>query len=219
MYELDRYLVKFINQIIEILPDIIGALIILIVGWIIAIFIAAVVRKALIWMNLDSWMAKTGMGNEGIRQANPKLRPSILLSSIAKWLVILGASGMASEILNLEGVSTFIGTLLAFVPNILIAIIIISIGLITAHKVSELIMTATGKSSVPSGNREVMSLIAKYAILVFTTMAALTQLHIVPRLIEIAFAGLVFALALAFGLGGREHASNWIATMKSKSRI
>lgn len=206
---------RIANEIALTLPDIIGALIVLVIGWIIALIVAGIARHALLWMGIDGWLAKSGVNKT---PQSSKTRPSNIIAAFIKWLIILGAAGVAAEILNLASVSAFIGSLIAYVPNILVAAVILIIGFIAAQRVSELVDTSSGFSRIPEHSRLLISKAAKYAIIVFAVMAALTQLNIVPRLIEIAFAGLVFAAALAFGLGGREHANEFIAKMKDKSR-
>ncbi len=204
-------------QVMQLLPNLLGALIVLFIGWIISLIVFTIVYKMLRWIGLDRVIRQSGAPGTVVQQADSKGGLSYILASLVKWLVILGAAGVAAEILNLMGVSAFIGTLIAYVPNILVAIAILVIGFVTAQKVSDFISESTRLSTISRENQRFLSMVAKYGIIIFAVMAALTQLNIVPRLIEIAFTGLVFALALAFGLGGRDHASQWIGKMKERT--
>ncbi|HEU4677775.1 MAG TPA: hypothetical protein VFS75_03615 [Candidatus Paceibacterota bacterium] len=204
-----------LNELAASLPNIAGAVLIILIGWVIAVIVAAIVRRGLQWMGADGLFEKTGVNRSPI---SSRTRVSNVVGAFVKWLIILGAVGIAAEIVHLDGVAAFIGSLFAYVPNILVAAVILVVGFITADKVSALIGASTTFSSLSKDGRMLVTQAAKYGIIVFSVMAALTQLNIVPQLIEIAFAGLVFALALAFGLGGREHASELIARLKTKSK-
>lgn len=209
------YLDAFVVRLSEMLPQLLGAALALLIGWIIAVIVATIVRRVLEWMGIDRVLQTAGVSDKVPKGSIGRL--SDILASLVKWIIIIGAVGIAADILNLTGVSAFTGSLLAYVPNVLIAMVILIIGFVTAQKISQVVEASTTLASMRGASREVIGKIARYGIIVFSIMAALTQLNIVPRLIEIAFAGLVFALALAFGLGGRDHASQWIENLKNKA--
>lgn len=216
--DINAYFFALWVRFVDYVPQIISAILVLLIGWIIAVIVAAIVRKVLAFTGVDAWVGRTGL-NERLK-LHPKSRYALvsgLMGSIAKWVILLGAIGVAADILALPGVRAFVGTILAYIPNVIVAVLILAIGMVAAQLLSEAVSAGLGAAHLPGANRTVLASIAKYAVIVFAVMAALTQLHIVPMLIQIAFAGLVFALALAFGLGGREHASQWIASMKNSS--
>lgn len=209
------YIDRLWIQVTEFLPNLFGAAIALVVGWIIAEIVAAITRQGLILLGTDRLM---GTVRTNAVPTSLRANPSTIVAEVVKWLIILGAVGVAADTLNLAGVSTFIGSVLAYVPNIIVATIIIVVGLIAAERVSALVRAGTGMAALSERSRYAVSQIVRYGLIIFAVMAALTQLNIVPRLIEIAFAGLIFTLALAFGLGGRDHASEWIASLKNRSQ-
>jgi hypothetical protein len=202
-------------RFIDFLPNLLGAVIVLLIGWLAAVIVAAVVRKVLRFTGVDGWVARSGLNERMHMRVNSKYSlVSNLLASIAFWIIFVGSVGIAADMLQLVGVSAFIGSILAFMPNVIVAVLILTVGLVASNLASEAVQTGESAAKLPGGNPRMLGALVRYSIIVFAVMAALTQLHIVPDLIQIAFAGLVFSLALAFGLGGRDHADRWIASMK-----
>ncbi len=216
--DINAYFLALWIRFAQYVPQMISAVLVLLLGWLAAEIAAVVVRRAVAFTGADAWVGRTGL-NEQLKLA-PHSRYALvsnLMGSIAKWAILLGAVGVAADILGLPGVRAFVGTIIAYIPNVVVAVLILAIGMVAAQLLSASVAAGLGAAHMPGANRAVLAGIAKYAVIVFAVMAALTQLNIVPALIQIAFAGLVFALSLAFGLGGREHASQWIAKMKSSS--
>jgi hypothetical protein len=202
-------------RFIDFLPQLIGAVIVLIIGWVVAVILASLVRRLVRFSGIDGYVERTGLNRRlNIREQSSWALVSNVVASIVKWVIVIGTVGIAANMLNLPGVQQFIGTILAYIPNVIVAIIILTIGVVAAQIVSELVMAGESLFGLTQRSRIILSRVARYAIIVFSVMAALTQLNIVPQLIEIAFAGMVLALALAFGLGGREHAREWIANLR-----
>jgi hypothetical protein len=205
-------------RFLDIVPQLLGAVLTLIIGIVLAIVVAAVVRRVLRFTGIDAWVAKAGLNQRlNIRDGSAYALVSNLVASIVKWVIILGTIGVAADVLQLTGVRAFIGAILAYIPNVIVAILILTIGVIASQIVAEVVGVGESALDVSSSTRRVLTSVARYAIIIFAAMAALIQLNIVPQLIEIAFAGLVFALALSFGLGGREHASQWISDLKRQA--
>ncbi len=199
-------------------PNITAAILVLLVGWAIAAIVAMVIRQVFGFTGIDGWVARAGINDRlRLRAGSRYSLVSNLVASIVFWIIMVGAVGIAADALHLTGVSAFIGSILAFMPNVIVAVLILTVGLIASNLASQAVMAGETAAAVPGGNPRILGMLVRYAILVFAIMAALTQLQIVPQLIEIAFAGLVLALALAFGLGGRDHADRWISSMRANS--
>jgi hypothetical protein len=202
------------NEFLAYLPQIIYAIIVVIIGWILGVLLGKVARRLIRYTHVDEAIDRSGLN----QRLNFKRRYALLsnfMGMVVKWIIIIGALGVAADMLNIPGVNAFIAAILAYIPNVIVAVIILTVGVIAAEFVADLVATSLAAARIPVTNGTLIASIARYAIIVFSVMAALTQLRIVPQLIEIAFAGVVFALALAFGLGGRDHASDFIRKLRN----
>ncbi len=205
--------VQFVNYI----PQVIVAILILAIGWIVASVVASIVRRILRFTGVDNWVEHTGLNTRfKLHPGSRYALVSNLVASIVSWVIILGAVGIAADTLHLTGVQSFIGAILAFIPNVIVAVIILTIGMIASQLLSEVVTASTSAAKVP-GNRKLLGSLTRYAVIIFSVTAALFQLHVVPELIEIGFAGLVLALAISFGLGGKDHADQCISDLKKQA--
>jgi hypothetical protein len=216
--DITAYLSAMWTRFFDFLPQLITAIIILVIGWLVAYALAAVVRSLVRYSGLDRWVERARLNHRlSIEEGSKYAFASNLAASLVKWIVMIVTLGFAADVLGLPGVRAFIGTILAYIPNVIVAVVILAIGIVASQIVSEFIAIGEMMLDISPRAKRALSQVAKYAIIVFSIMAALIQLNIVPQLIEIAFAGLVFALALSFGLGGREQASRWIADLQSRA--
>jgi hypothetical protein len=201
---------------LQFLPNLLGALIILIVGWIVASLLGSLVRKAVATTGIDAVVERSGLNARLNLSAKYQLL-STLIGSLVKWLIIIATLIAAAGTLNLPQISDFLNQVLAYIPRVIVAVAILTIGMLAAEFMATLITRGLQASKLPVKNKQILGTVAKYAIIVFAVMAALTQLNIVPQLIQIAFGGLVLTLALAFGLGGREEAARLLAKLRTES--
>ena len=134
-----------------------------------------------------------------------------LFGLIAYWLVILAALIVACNGLGLTYITVLLGRALLFVPKLLVAILVIIFGSYFARFVGEAVQTYCADAGIPDA--DLLGRIARYLIMTFVVMIALSQVEvggdIVQKTFLIVLGGFVLALALAFGLGGRE----WAAAM------
>jgi hypothetical protein len=133
-----------------------------------------------------------------------------------KWFFVIVALIAATDILGWEQLTSYLQEIVLFVPNVVIAVIILLAGILLSNFVQRVVKSAVEAAKLTSAG--FLSGIAKWAILIFSFMAAFVQLEIAPDLIRVLFTGLVFMIALAgglaFGLGGREHASKFLDRLK-----
>ena len=204
-------------KLLQYLPQIIGAIIILIIGWIVASFIGGVVQRILYWTGVDSYADRLGVNQRfGL---SPKYKIiSGMLGAVVKWFLVVVTLVAAVNVLNLQQVNIFLNSVLLYIPNVIAAVIILTTGLLIAEGIGSFVGKSLQASRLPVDRRDLVGKIARYAIIVFTVLAVLTQLNIVPQLVQILFGGLMLALALAFGLGGRDEAARWLATFRRDHR-
>ena len=202
----------FVAQASILLPRVVLALLILFAGWLIAKALRFVVAKALRAINFNVVSERAGMDGF-LRNGGIRADTTVLLALLAYWGVILAALVVAFNTLGLVYVTDLLTRLLAFVPRLMVALLILALGAYFARFVGGAISAALkgGEPHVPSGDAEVLGRLAQYAITVFAALIALDTLNVGGELIRetflIVLAGVVFALALAFGLGGKDWAA------------
>jgi hypothetical protein len=148
-----------------------------------------------------------------LTKANPTLSISKILGELLKWFVILVFLVPAVNTLGLGQISNLISSLLLYLPNVVIAVIVVTIGVLFANFAYDFVLATS--ISLDTAAASLVAQIARWAIVIFALLAALTQLGIAPSLIQILFTGIVAMVALAgglaFGLGGRDSAAKIIA--------
>lgn len=206
-----------LKAVASFLPNLIAAIFIFIVGVVIAVIIRNLLVRLLNLINLEKNLANTGIP-ESLRKADSALSVTKLLGELVRWAVILVFLIPAFHQLGLEEVNVVIRALLGYLPNVLVAVIIVTVGVVFA-KIARDFVTATA-SSIGRQTARTVGQIARWAIIVFSLLAALAQLGVAQDLIKILFTGFVAMLAiaggLAFGLGGKETAESVLKKMREE---
>lgn len=186
------------------LPNLIAAIIIFVVGVVIASILRGVLIRVLEVVNFEKALSTTGIP-QTLKKAETSLTISGLLGELLRWFVILIFLIPTVDQLGLGAVNDVLASLLLYIPNVVVAVIIVAIGAIFA-KISRDFVTAT-ISGVGAQSSKIIGEVARWAIIVFALLAALNQLGVATDLIRILFTGFVAMLALAgglaFGLGGK----------------
>ena len=207
----------FFNQMAGYLPSLIGAIVILIVGWIIAKIVRAAAVRLLKLIRLDKLTEKTGI-DDFLSKGNVAKSSIQMIGSMFYWLVLLIVILTALNSLGLSVASALFNQIILFIPNIIIAVLVLIFGLALANFVSQVMTTYLKNIEVK--NSDQLSKLPKYAIIIFAISISLTQLKIGEELVGSAFLMLFgstcLALALAFGLGGREWAAKVIDSTTNK---
>lgn len=203
------------SKLIGILPDIIGALIIVLVGFIVAPILGGIVKKVIDVLKIDELGKKMGV-HDMLSGYSKKFSISTLIGKLVKWFFILAFVMAAADVLGWTRVTEFLNEIIFYIPQVLIAVVILVFGVIAGNFFESVVTKSLEGSNAPVSNPGVLGNITKWALVLFASLAALLQLGIAPSLIEILFAGIVLALALAFGLGGRDHASKLLTYIAGK---
>src|ERR687890_2667711 len=192
-----------LSTFLSYLPQLIGAIVILIVGYIVAKVLQAVVGRVLQGIGFEGWMEKGGI-KQFFDRTQTNQTPISIIGKLVFWFVFIIALTMAADALGIPQVSAVLGQLIDYIPNIIAAILILILAALLANFVSGIVRGATGSGLLAS--------IAQYAIIVYAAFAALTQLGIAVQLTANTFlillGGVALAAALAFGIGGREVAQD-----------
>src|ERR687894_21878 len=194
-----------LSTFLSYIPQLIGALIILIVGYIVAKILQAVVGRVLQAIGFDRWMERGGI-KQFFDRAETNQTPHSILGQLVFWFVFIIAITMAADALGIPQVSAVLAQLIAYIPNIIAAILILILAALLANFLAGIVRGATGSG--------LLSSIAQYAIIVYAIFAAITQLGIAVELTAptflIVLGAVALAAAIAFGIGGREVARDVI---------
>lgn len=208
-------------SVIGFLPEILAALVVLIIGLIVATALGKLVRKLVELSRVDRAIDRTGVRRRA-EEAGIKLSIATLLGWIVKWFLVVVVLIAVADILQWEQVTSFLTQVALYLPNVIVAVIILGVGLVIGQFVHDVVVRAVTASRLPNTSSGTLGALAKWAIIVFALLAALIQLGVAQRLIEILFAGIVAMMAiaggLAFGLGGREQAQKWLARLEGEIR-
>lgn len=201
----------------DFLPNLIAAIFIFLVGVVIAVIVRNILVRILNTISLEKNLANTGIP-ESLKKADPALSVTVLLGEFVRWAVILVFLIPAFNQLGLDEVNVVIRAMLGYIPSVVIAVIILTVGVVFA-KIARDFVTATA-SSLGKQTARTVGQIARWAILTFALLAALAQLGVAQDLIKILFTGFVAMLAiaggLAFGLGGKDSAEMLLKKMREE---
>jgi hypothetical protein len=190
------------------IPSIVGALLLLVVGWIVAGIVGGLVTRLLRKVGLDQLATKAGI-TAFLQRARMKLDAAGLAGGIITWYVRLIFVIMAANAVGITAVSSVLNQIIAFIPNLLVALLILGAFAWLAGVTRNLVTGATESAGVQ--NSGALATLAYATVLGFGIVAAASQIGVAATLINILFTGLVAAIALAFGLafglGGREEAA------------
>lgn len=196
------------ERIILYLPNLIVALIVVILGWVIGSFLGTLVHKALNMIGIDNAANQIGLSRLSARTGR-NLSIARLGQWLVKWFFFLASFIAACEILGLDQVTAFFyNDVLAYAGHVIVAMAIMLLGILAANFFGGLVETTVRASGV--GSAKALSSLTRWAILIFTVIAVLSELQIATSFLQDLFRAVVAMLAiaggLAFGLGGRDHA-------------
>jgi MFS family permease len=205
------------ESIILFLPELLGAIIVFVIGWIIAIWIGRLVAAVLSKVMFDKLFDSAGW-KEALQRAEIKVTPSEFIGAICKWILIIIFLVVAADILGWVAFAALLAKLLAWVPNLIVSIAIFIVAVVVADILEKMTRASTKKIGVSLNN--FVGTAVKWAIYVFAAFAVLLQLGIAPAIVNTLVMGFVGTLALAFGLafglGGKETAGRLIEETRKK---
>lgn len=208
------------TRFMQFIPSLLGAILVLAVGWMIARVVSGVLERVLVKLHFESVVARAGVSGGLQRTFGPDLTATHTLGLMAKWFIRLIFVQAAATLLAMPQVTDIINSIILFIPNLFTALVIMIVGAWGAQTVGHLVEASVTRTGV-SGPK-LFSLIARYGILGFATIAAVNQLGVATNLLSILFTGLVgsiaLALGLAFGLGGQSVAQDMTRSWYEQSK-
>ncbi len=210
-----EHLQTFLAQIVEALPRFLGALAILIIGYLIAKAIAAAVHNLLGRAQLNQRL-HTGQGGNFIQRAFPN--PQGLIATIVYWVIFLFAVSIAVSALGIPVLVDFVRAVYSYLPNVVAALLIFLVAGAVSTAVATLVVNAMGDT--PTG--KIVGTVAPTLIMIIATFMILNQLKIAEEIVNMTYGillgGVALGLALAFGLGGRDVASRMLQDLYDRGQ-
>ncbi|MBE0626491.1 MAG: hypothetical protein IH606_16955 [Burkholderiales bacterium] len=201
----------FLVQIGGFLPKLALAFGVLIAGWLLAKFARFAIDKALRAINFNVLTERAGLDGF-LRQGGIETDTTGILGLLVYWLVILAALIIGFNSMGLTYITGLLGEVVLFVPKIVAALLILAFGAYFARFVGNAVITYCRNISIQDA--DVLGKLAQYGIMTFVVLIALDQVNVGGDIVRQSFliilAGVVFALALAFGLGGKDAAAELI---------
>lgn len=199
-------LVDLGDRLLAFLPALIGALLVFFLGWIISSAIGKLATRAAETIRIDKAAQKAGFSG---KVSGMDITISAFLGGLVKWFFVLVFLMAATDILKLGQVTIFLNNILLYIPNVVVAVVILAVVFLVGNFVSNIVKGSTRAAGVMSAT--LLATISKWSIIIFGIFAALIQLGVASSLVSTIFIGIVAMLSLAgglaFGLGGREEAA------------
>jgi hypothetical protein len=206
-----------LDQFFAFLPKLIAFLAILVIGYFIAKAIKAVVTRVLAKVGVDRALHQ-GPAAQHVNRVAPDLKPSSAIGSLAFWFLFLGVIAIAVAQLGIPLVDNFIAAIAAYLPNVLQAILIFLVAGVVSAAIGGLVARTMGDT--PTG--KIVGSVVPVLVMAIATFMILNALQIAPEIVTITYAALIgsaaLALALAFGLGGRDVASRMLNDAYDRSQ-
>jgi hypothetical protein len=212
-------LLNLLNQVLLYVPKLISALTILIIGYIIARIVRGLVTKGLRLVHFDQVADRAGI-TAMLQRAGTRMDGARLLGTIAFWWIFLMFIVNALDALALPTITAYLSLLLGYIPRLFVAFLIVVVGALIANVVAGAVRGATAETGLTTAG--LLSSLARWFILLFALLTAVTELGIAQSMIFILFASAVGMVALAgglaFGLGGRETAAQIVNSWYSRNQ-
>jgi Conserved TM helix len=206
-----------LTDLVSFLPKLIGFLVILLIGYIVARIVKSVIARLLGRLHVDRRLHESPAGNY-VEKFSPGASPSRLVGGVAFWLIFIIALTSAIGALQIPAVTAFMNMVLAYLPNVIVAILIFVAAAAVAGGIGGLVHRTMGDTST---GRLVASIVPGIVLSIAVFMI-LTQLNIAPEIVQTLFTAIVAALALglalAFGLGGRNVAERLLEEAYQRGR-
>lgn len=210
---------QFLNEIASSLPKIIGAFLILIIGWIIAKLIKRAFVKLLTLVKFNYLTEKSGI-DKFLKEGGSKVTTIDILGTLIYWFIMLIVILATLNSLNLTAASALFNEIMMYIPNIVVGIAILIIGIYFAKMVSQIVKTSL--KGMQDKTSDLISQLTFIAIIILTVFVTLGQLNIAEEIVtsafQIIFGAICLALALAFGIGGKDKASEILDDIIKKDK-
>ncbi|MFN7119330.1 MAG: mechanosensitive ion channel family protein [Saprospiraceae bacterium] len=203
-----------------VIDNILGALVVLLIGWLVASLVAKVVKKLLKGIGIDR-LAERLNEIEVIHKSNLKIVPSVLLSKILYYLLFFVFIIAATDVLGMEAVTLLMGNLLNYIPKLLSALVVFVIGILVADFLKKIVLTTCQSLGIPASTT--IANVVFYFLFLNVVMITLSQAGIDTEFIQdnisIILAGVVLAFAIGYGFASRQIVANFLSSFYNKEKV
>lgn len=204
---------------ITFLPALVGAVIIFVIGWLVAMALEKVIERVLKTIQVDRIFDQLGF-MKAVQKAGLDWEFSGFVGWLAKWFVLIAFTLAAADILGLSQVANFLGDVVAYIPNILVSAFILLAAALISDFLERVVRASMQAADFAAPNT--VGILIRWAIWIFAILAVFNQLGVAANLVNTLFMGFVAFLAvaggLAFGLGGQGAAREWLERVSKELR-
>lgn len=198
-------------------PRLVAAIVVFLIGWVIAVLLGRVayhiIRVLQINKALEGLGFRSALERGGIRLDAPKF-----FDELVKWFFIVVFLMAATNIVGLAQVTEFLRVVVFYLPNVIVAALVVLMGVLLARFIEHSVRASVKAARLQSAN--FLAMLARWSVLIFAFLIALDQLKVGQELIRIFVMGIVAMAAiaggLAFGMGGRDMAGDWLHDLRKK---
>lgn len=202
-------------QVAGFLPSLIGALIVFFIGLIVASVLGQVVARLISYVKFDSLLRQLGV-HTYLERANLKLNTGHFFGELVYWFILVAFLLAASDILGFSALSRFLNDVLNYIPDVMVATLILLVSLVVARFLKHLVRASVAGAKLHHAHG--LATLAWWVVVVFGFLAALSQLGVAPEIVQVLVTGLVamltLATGLAFGLGGKDLAAGFLEKIR-----
>ncbi|HUY62695.1 MAG TPA: hypothetical protein VMV50_02830 [Candidatus Paceibacterota bacterium] len=204
--------------LVEFIPNLVVAIIIFVVGWLIGIGVGRVVQQIVDALRVDQALRATGL-ERVLNRAGFKLSSGRFLGFLVEWFFIIVFLVAALGVLHLDAVNLFIReVVLGYLPQVIVAVLILLVAAVVAQAAERVVAGSAQAAQLHASS--FLGKVARYAIWVFAILAALAQLQVATGFVQTLFTGVVIAVSLAvglaFGLGGQASAARYLERLEQE---
>lgn len=198
--------------LVEFIPNLVVAIIIFVVGWLIGAGLGRIVAQIITSLRLDHALRSAGL-EDMLKRAGFTLSSGAFLGGLVKWFFVVVFLVGALDVLGLAEVNLFLrDVVLGYLPQVIVAVFILLVAAVIADTVQRVVMGAAKAAHLRAAN--FLGSVARWAIWLFAILAALDQLEVATAFVQTLFTGIVVAISLAvglsFGLGGQQAAGRYL---------
>jgi hypothetical protein len=201
-------------------PNVIGAIVVLLVGWLVAKVVSKALSKLLAAIKIDRYADKINE-TEFATKSGLRLHISQFLAKLVYWVLMLVFIMMATEVLGMEIISNMVGDLIAYLPRLLSALVLFILGIYLAEFIKNIVLAACTALGIPSA--KIIATFIFYLVFLTLTISAMAQASIDTALITsnltVILGGVILAFAIGYGFASRDTMANFIASFYSKSKV
>lgn len=198
-------------------PKLVAAIIVFLIGWLIAVLLGRVAYHIIKVLQINRALEGLGL-RSAVERGGLKLDVPKFFDELVKWFFIVVFLMAATNIVGLSQVTEFLRVVVFYLPNVIVAALVLLIGVLVARFLEHTVRASVKAARLASAN--FLAMLARWSVLIFSFLIALDQLKVAPEIIRIFVMGVVAMIAvaggLAFGLGGRDLAGDWLSDLKKK---